>query len=337
VESLLRPPLFEVARPPIPQPPDALIGRHAAVAEIERLLRGPARCVTLVGPPGIGKTRLALAIAHRLDKELAAGVWWVPLLDATKPEDVGRRLQRALDIREESGVDPVPSAVARLGRQVALLVFDNFEHVVDARALVSGIVSATPNVAVLVTSREPLGILAEHVVGVPGLAVPDAVSLFVARAQMARAGFHLTDGNRPDVEAACARLDGIPLAIVLAAGAVRTVDPAGLVRRLAVGADPSAGAPLPGPAGGLAPGPADMPSHHRTLSEAIASSWNLLGEEARRLLASAAVCSGGFTAEAAAAVEGCGLHAAWQLLDELARKSLAEARPAPSTASHSSG
>lgn len=159
-------------------------------------------------------------------------------------------------------------------------------------------------------------LLSEHVLAVPGLALPDdAVELFVARAKMARAEFRLTAANRDDVANACARLDGIPLAIVLAAGAVRTVDPAGLVRRLEAGSDLSSARPT------------DLPSHHRTLTTAIASSWNLLSDEARDLLASLAVFAGGFTPEAAAAVDGRDLPETSRLLDDLSRKSLAEARP----------
>lgn len=180
-DVLLSAPLGDVARPPLPQPPDGLIGRAAAVEELARLLMGPGagsglrravRCVTLVGPPGIGKTRLAIEVAGRLDREFGAGAWWVPLLDVASPAEVGRRLQRTLAIRDDASVDPVDASIARLRRQDALLVFDNFEHVIEARTVVSRIVAETPNVTVLITSREALGLLDLELRIVDGLFIP---------------------------------------------------------------------------------------------------------------------------------------------------------------------
>ena len=328
-EALLRASVGDIARPPLPQPPDTLIGRDGDFDAIGRLLAGPARCVTLVGAPGIGKTRLALEVAQRLDRVFPQGSWWVPLLDAKIPDDVGQQLRRTLGVPDQALADPVAASLERLRDDQVLLVFDNFEHVIEARSVVSQLVAGAAGVKVLVTSREALGLLSEHVVPVTALPFPDpagdpsfdavrtslAVELFVARAKMARPQFRLTPENCGAVLATCALRDGIPLGIVLAAGGIRTTDAGGLAARLEGQLD------LPGRA------PADMPPHHETLETAISSSWNLLGEEEQALFASLAAFSGGFTAAAVAAVDGRTVEQAETLLADLARKSLVEARP----------
>jgi predicted ATPase len=328
-EALLRASVGDVARPPLPQPPDSLIGRDDALDVIGRLLAGPARCVTLVGAPGIGKTRLAMEVAQRLDRVFPQGSWWVPLLDARSPDDVGQQLRRTLGVPDQAGADPVEASLERIRDDEVLLVFDNFEHVIEARSVVSRLVAAGPGVRALVTSREALELLSEHVVSVTALPFPDpagtlsfdairtslAVELFVARATMARPEFRLTPSNCGAVLATCALRDGIPLGIVLAAGGMRTTDAAGLATRLEGQLD------LPGGA------PADMPPQHETLETAISSSWTLLDDEEQALFASLAAFSGGFTAAAAAAVDGRSIEQAEALLADLARKSLVEARP----------
>ena len=328
-ETLRRASVGDIDRPPLPQPPDTLIGRQDAVEAVVELLVGPARCVTLVGAPGIGKTRLAMEVAHRLDRTFGQGAWWVPLLDVRSPDDVGHQLRRALGVADWAATDPVEAVLERIRGDEVLLVFDNFEHVMAARGVVSRIVGSAAGVKVLVTSREALGLLSEHVVHVPALPFPDpktnpsfetvraslAVELFVARARMARPQFQLTAGNCGAVLATCARRDGLPLGIVLAAGGVRTLDPGGLAAQLEGALD------LPGLA------PADMPAHHETLEGAISSSWDLLADDERALFETLAVFSGGFTATAVAAVVETSVDDARGRLADLSRKSLVEARP----------
>jgi predicted ATPase len=328
-EGLLRGPPGDIARAPLPQPPDVLVGRDGAVEELLALLRGPARCVTLVGPPGVGKTALAMELAVRLDRLLPDGSWWVSLLEAARPDEVGHRLRRALGVADGGEVDPVEAALARLRHQECLLVLDNFEHVIEARPIVRRVLDAAPRTTVLVTSREALGLLSEHAVPVAPLPFPPpdsaptigavraspAVELFAARAAMARPGFEVTAANYEAVLSACSHLDGLPLAIVLAAGAVRTMAPDRLAERLAEQLD------LPVPA------PADLPPHQRSLDAAVRWSWQLLSPPERSLLATLSAFPGGATPGAAAAVNGLDPGEADGLLDDLARKSLVEARP----------
>lgn len=325
--TLLDLPMGDISRPPLPQPPAALIGREDTLGVLMDLLVGPARCVTLVGPPGIGKTRLATEAALLLDAGFADGVWWVPLLDVNDAEGVWHSLLRALGIPDRSRSDPAEPVLERLRGHKALVVFDNFEHVIAARQVVSRVVEGS-QATVLVTSRESLDIVSEHVLAVTPLVFPDpatnpsydevskssAVELFVVRATMVQPHFRLTPSNFVAVLAACSQRDGIPLAIVLAAGGLRSVDPAGLVERLQERLDPGVG-------------PADMPPHQRTLEAAIAWSWDLLRDDEREVFVTLAAFSGGFTIEAVAAVDGRDRPQATRLLGDLARKSLVEAQP----------
>ena len=217
-----------------PSPPTALIGRKDDTGRLIAILTGPARFVTLVGPPGIGKTRLALAVAERLDPVFPGGACWVSLLDVADPNELDGRLRRVLSILSVSD-DPVASVPEGVERARTLIVLDNFEHVIAARDVVTRIASEAPWLTILVTSRESLNTAGEHVFAVPALDFPDpasgpsfemvrassAVELFVARAAMVRPTFRLTASNSAAVLRICARVDGIPLAIVLAAGGLR--------------------------------------------------------------------------------------------------------------------
>lgn len=331
-EPLLRASADDLSRPPLPCPPDALVGREAELDDVVARLTTGARCVTLVGPPGIGKTRLATEVATQLDAVFLSGAWWVSLVDVVDPDAVVLRVRQELGVANRGEGDPVHGLVERLRGHQALLVLDNFEHVLAARPLVSALAAGAPSLAVLVTSREPLGLVSEHVYPIGPLGCPDlasspsltdigtatAVRLYVARATMADPAFALGPENCEAVARTCAHLDGIPLALVLAAGEARTEGVAGIERRA-------------GQHTGWSPATAtDLPPHHRTLDTAISSSWLRLDPGEADLFARLAVFRGGFTRHAAAAVapsasaEGAPPAAA---LDALVRKSLVEPRP----------
>lgn len=329
-EALVHASSTDLSRPPLPCPPDALVGRDQELEALQSLLAGPTRLVTLVGPPGIGKTRLALELATRLDSVLLSGSWWVSLLDVAHAADVAPRACREMGLPVEPGADPAELLARRLRGQQVLVVFDNFEHVLEARDLVSTLAGEVAGVKLLVTSREALGLVSEHVYPVPKLGLPDlwsgpslaeisrgtAVELFVARATMADPRFRLTEDNCEAVARTCRKVDGLPLAIVLAAGGVATEGTAAIAERASEPLDLADDVP------------ADLPSHHQSLAGAIAASWELLERDEADLLDRLSVFSGGFTAEAAAAVAGAAIgadrRATTRLLASLARKSVVE-------------
>jgi len=291
----------------LPMQATAFIGRDQQLQAVQAtLLRSDARLVTLTGPGGTGKTRLALQAAAELMDSFPSGVYFVALAPVTDPDLVPSAIAQALDVRETAG-RPILAALADAVRQKqSLLVLDNFEQVAAAAPFVADLLAAAPQVKVLVTSRSVLRIYGERELSVPPLALPDhrtaptaahlarfeAVHLFVDRAQAARSDFTLTDENAPTVAEICQRLDGLPLAIELAAARIRALPPRAMLQRM------ERRLPL------LTGGARDLPARQRTLRDAIAWSYDLLdgGEQAlfRRLavfrgctLESAeAVCSG---------------------------------------------
>ncbi|MGH9224203.1 MAG: ATP-binding protein [Acidimicrobiales bacterium] len=336
-EALVHAVTSDLVRTPLPCAADALVGRRREIDELVALLSGRARIVTLLGPPGIGKTRLAMEVAVRLDRVDLNGAWWVSLLDVPDAGGVVHRVNRELGVANRAGEDPVQRLVDRLRGHQALLVLDNFEHVIEARSLVGRLATSVPGVSILVTSREELGVNGEHLYRVPALPLPTlctvatpaageegsgtAVELFAVRARMADPKFQLTSMNCVAIARTCTSLDGIPLAIILAAGALTTEGPQGLER---LAADP-----LELPEGGLD----DRSPHHRTLSSAIAGSWALLPADEASFLNRLAVFAGGCDAEAAAAVagpiseRGSDRRGTMRLLSALTSKSLLEVVP----------
>ncbi|NUS07287.1 MAG: AfsR/SARP family transcriptional regulator, partial [Nonomuraea sp.] len=298
----------------LPAPVSKLVGRDEALAEVCSLVGGE-RLVTLTGTGGVGKTRLALEAAHRLLDAYPDGAWFVALDQAT--HSPAEAIMAALDIREDpSGGDVHERLAAALRPRRTLLVLDNCEHVVEQVAeVVEPLLRAAPHLTVLATSREPLGVYGEVLWSVPPLDLPagteltemarsDAVRLFVARAAASARGFALEAGNAQAVAQLCRRLDGIPLALELAATRVRALGVQGVVSRL----DDRFKL--------LASGQRGAPARQQTLMAVIDWSWDLLSDEERIVLRRLAVHADGCALESAEAV--CG-EPGLDVLDLLAR------------------
>jgi predicted ATPase len=280
----------------LPVPPTGLLGRDGELAEVDALLDRPGvRLVTLVGPGGIGKTRLALEVAGR---RAAAGtaVWFVDLAPVADPAQVPGAIAAALGIRPE-GSGPVLDLLAdRLRDRPVLLVLDNFEQVLPAAPGIATLLAACPSVQLLVTSRTALQLRAEHELPLAPLPAGPAVELLVERARDVRPGYEPDPAGRAALGELARRLDGIPLALELAAARLRLLPPDRLLRRLADRLD-RAGGSLD-----LGSGPVDLPDRQRTLRATIEWSYDLLAPAERRLLDRLSVFTGSFTLAAAEAV-----------------------------------
>lgn len=298
-----------VVRHGVPHEPNRLLGRAEDIAQVERLLRA-SRAVTVVGPGGLGKTRLAHAVSRRAEQRV---VYFVPLAGVTADQDVAVEVAAALGAGEgrhgsvpgPTPVDPVTGILGVLGTGPALLVLDNCEHVIRGAAdLVHALVSSSRDLTVLATSRAPLDLTSEAVYALPELGLDTSVELFTQRARAARPGVLLP----PDAVAElCRHLDGLPLAVELAAARVRVLSVPDIARRLG-----DRFALLRG-------GARDTPERHRTLHAVVEWSWNLLTRDARAALRTLSVFPGGFSGDAAEQVLG---EDALALLEQLADQSL---------------
>ena len=302
-----------LARPHSSLPVQAsnLIGRETEAAALRRLLlTDGVRLVSLLGPPGIGKTRLAVHTAGLLEDAFADGAAFVALAQLDEPSLVAGELALALGVRESGGQALNDLLKIYLRDRQMLLVIDNFEHVLGASALVAELLVACPRIKVLATSRAALHLAGEHEFEVPTLGLPKlsplpsldtlatypAVALYVQRTQAIKPAFCLTEANAADVAAICIHLDGLPLAIELAAARGKLFSPAALLARLA---ERERLAVLTGDA-------RDRSPRQQTLRGTIDWSYNLLTPDAQALFARLAVFAGGCTLEAAEAVCGEG-------------------------------
>jgi predicted ATPase/class 3 adenylate cyclase/DNA-binding CsgD family transcriptional regulator len=293
------PPLRSLARTNLPIPPTPFRGRERELGEAGALLaRNEVRLVTLSGPGGVGKTRLAIQLAAEQSERYPDGVWVVPLASVAKPSDVIPAVHGVLGVSGD--------LVVALAQRRMLLVLDNFEHLLDAASDVADLMGACARLEVLVTSRAPLALRGEWMYDVPPLRRQEAVGLLQERA--AAVGADAGVGGR--AEEICAQLDDLPLAIELAAPRLRSLPPEVLLARLG-----QALATLTG-------GARDAPARQRTLRATVAWSADLLDSEQRRLLARLAVFRGGFTLEAAETVCAASLDA----LDVLVQQSLVRQR-----------
>jgi predicted ATPase/DNA-binding SARP family transcriptional activator len=303
----------------VPAPLTPLIGRDGRVETAWQALQG-TRLLTLTGTGGGGKTRLAMELASRVERAA-----WVELATLADPRFVAEHVATTLGVPDRSGKPSLTHIVERFSSHPLLLVLDNCEHVVEASAgFVAQLLRECPLMKVLATSRESLGVAGERTLGVPPLSVPkddsldaaqesDAIALFVERAQDVRAGFELNARNAPAIARICRRLDGIPLAIELAAARVRALDPEQLAERL----ESSIGLLETGSRAAL--------PRHRTIRDTLDWSHRLLSDGERRLLRRLSVFNGTFALDAVEAVcadpnESCG--AVLDLVTGLLDKSL---------------
>lgn len=283
----------------------SFVGREENVREIAQLLRqADLRLLTLVGPGGIGKTRLCLQVGQSLLDEYEDGVFFVPLAPLNQPDAMAKALAQALNI-EEDAATPLPETLkAHLQTRQTLLIFDNFEHLLEAAPLLNDLLMAAARVKILVTSRELLFIYGERTYSVPPLALPEAgdppaqmlrssaARLFVERAQAIQPAFALNEENAADVAAICRQLDGLPLALELAAARVHDLSL------------PEIAAQLTQRLGLLSKGPRDLPARQQTMRGAVEWSYQLLSGDEQQVFARLAVFEGPFFVEAGQAITG---------------------------------
>ena len=281
----------------LPTPPTRTVGREAERSAIAQLLgSAEVRLVTLTGPGGVGKTRLAIEVATVLGAQRRDGWRFISLASLQDAEQVETTLAGALEVAVAEGERPRETVARWLAPRELLIVLDNFEHLLTAAPLVSELLDAAPGLKVLATSREPLRLRAERVTRVAGLSDEGAAELFLERARDHEPGLEPDDNEREAIVGMCRRLDGLPLAIELTAPWISLLPIPQLASRLQQ------------PLLILDRGARDAPARQRTLRATIDWSYDLLEAEARSAFTALAIFPGGCTIEAAQAVAGTGLH-----------------------------
>ena len=297
----------------------SFVGRHLELALLaERISRPESRLITITGPSGIGKTRLARECGRESMERFPDGVYFVPLVNVDEAAGLPRAVAEVIGLRLQGDAQDLTRLGVQLAQKRALLILDNFEHVMDAVPAVTQLLTAAPGLSILVTSHQRLGLAREWVVPIEGLALPpagtalsdaasfDAIDLFTQRARQCDPDFELTSDDLPWVESICRSLDRSPLGIELAAAWTRLLAPKVIAERIRSNLD------------FLASGAVDVPERHRGLRAAFDYTWALLSAGEREALARLSVFRGGFDHMAAASVAGAPLP----LLATLCDKSL---------------
>ena len=303
-----------------PAPVTPFVGREAELARLHAALSDDGeRLVTLLGPGGVGKTRLAIEAGRRAAAAFADGAVFVPLADLDDPAYLARAIGTALGLEAATGQDDEAALIEACAPRSLLLVLDNLEHLLDGAGLVAELLAAAPGSSLLVTSQEPLDFLGEVRFEVDGMAYPpageaavdgasieryDAVELFLRSARRAHPQFVATDADRNGILRLCRSLEGLPLGLELAAAWMRLLRPAEVADALEASLD------------ALAVAHRDLPQRHRSLRAMLDHTWSLLSDEERAALAGVSVFRGGFTRDAAEAAAGVGLRTLLALVNK---------------------
>jgi predicted ATPase/serine/threonine protein kinase/Tfp pilus assembly protein PilF len=276
----------------LPAPLTSFVGRAREVADVVRLLES-SRLVTIAGPGGIGKTRLALRVASEALGRFPDGVWFADLAPLSDPTLVALAVATAVGVQDRSSASYIDLLCQHARARRLMIVLDNCEHLLaECSSLAARVLRSCPNVSVLATSRQELGIREEIVWQTPPLEAHEAERLFVDRAYMARREFVVSPGNAASIEELCRQLEGLPLAVELAAARVRVLTPTQMLGRLGQRLNL------------LAPRQPDLTDRHRTLRATIDWSYGLLAEQEQRVFAGLSVFRGGWTLDAAETVVG---------------------------------